>query len=81
MNHNLQQLNKVIFVEFLGEEVWSQSKLLNGCSACIMDGLRRLAKEYFNEVQKRTEPEVVSDSLSGTKKKRKNNKSQNNTQK
>lgn len=73
---SLEELNDIYIKVFN-----SQSKLLNGCSACIMDGLRRLAKEYFNEVQKRTEPEVVSDSLSGTKKKRKNNKSQNNTQK
>lgn len=59
----------------------SQSRLLNGCSSCIMDGLRKLSVEYFKEVQNRTEPKVVTNSLSDTKRKRKNNKSQNSTQK
>lgn len=59
----------------------SQSRLLNGCSNCIMDGLRRLANEYFNEVQRQSEPKPVSNSESTVKKTRKNNKSQNKTQK
>jgi hypothetical protein len=58
----------------------SQSKLLNGCSNCIMDGLRRLSEKYFEEVQKRTEPKTVTNCKSDNKKTRKNNKSQINTQ-
>lgn len=57
------------------------SKLLNGCSSCIFEGLRHLSQEYFKEVQRQSEPKVVTDSVSEIKTKKKNNRSQKNTQK
>ena len=71
----LQELNDVYMKLFQ-----SQSRLLNGCSACVFDGLRRLSVEYFNEISRQSEPKTVSDSESATKRKRKNNKSQIDTQ-
>lgn len=70
----LQELNDVYMKLFN-----TSSKLLNGCSACIYEGLRKLSTEYFNEVSNRTEPKTVSASLSDKKKTRKINKSQNST--
>lgn len=45
------------------------SKLLNGCSSCIFSSLRDLSREYWKEVDRRTELENVT-SEESTKKKR-----------
>lgn len=44
------------------------SKLLNGCSSCIYGCLKELSVVYFNEVDNRTEPKDVTNSVTTKKK-------------
>lgn len=67
----LQELNDVYMKLFN-----TSSKLLNGCSNCIYEGLRRLSIEYFNAVEVQSEPNDVSALLSDNKETENNNKSQ-----
>lgn len=53
-SQSLKKLNEV-YIELFGEE----SRLLSGCSACVLKGLKKLAKAYFeNPVEEKKEEQV-----------------------